>query len=139
MDWIAIAAATASILTALLSFFKLREERARASAETIRVTAEAEKIRSECASLAKKSDLDRALALIDELQEDNNRLRGELKENDKQVKQNYRQYQELQRENSELRIGVLILIEQLRTMGIEPRWFPSYTSMMTEADEADGK
>lgn len=123
MDWIALLAAAASILTVLLSFSKLREERARLHAETIRVTAEAEKVRTEYASLAKQGDLDRAIKMIDQLQEDNTRLRAHLTEMD--IK-----YRELQTEGAGLRVGVLILIEQLREMGVEPRWQPPYTQTM---------
>ena len=67
--------------------------------------------------LAKQSDVTRAFALIDQLQEDNDRLRNRLREFEAKN-------DERERELSGLRVGVLILIDQLEQMGVKPRWTP---------------
>ncbi len=67
--------------------------------------------------LAKQSDVTRAFCLIDQLQEDNDRLRKALREIEEN---NFRRESEL----TSLRIGVLILIDQLEQMGVIPRWTP---------------
>lgn len=118
MDIVAIIAAIASILTVLYNLSKLREERAKLASETERARAETEKIRAEYKGTAKQTDLDRALKMIDQLQEDNERLRARLRDYEEKS-------DERERELSCLRVGVLILIDQLEQMGVSPRWSPS--------------
>lgn len=66
----------------------------------------------------KRSDFDRALSLIDQLQEDNESLRRNIRELELH-------YRERDCDILDLRLGILILIEQLRETGVQPRWLPA--------------
>lgn len=124
MDIVAVVAVIASVLTVLYNLFRLREERHKLSAETEKLRAEAERIRVEYKGFAKQSDLERAVKMIDQLQEDNERLRDRLRDNETKN-------DERERELSCLRVGVLILIDQLKQMGVEPRWTPESHSALS--------
>lgn len=117
MDWIAFLAAATSVISVLYNYFKLREERAKVRADAERVVAEAEKIHAEAQAYAKQSDLERWLSLANKLQEDNERLRNRLRDFEQKS-------DERERELAILRVGVLILIDQLEQMGVTPRWKP---------------
>lgn len=131
MDWIALLAAAASIISVLYNYFKLREDRARVRAEAEKVKADAEKlaaealkIHSETAAFAKQSDLDRAIKIIDQLQEDNERLRNRLREFEDKSEEREKELLALRSESADLRFGVLVLIGQLEEMGVKPKWIP---------------
>jgi predicted nuclease with TOPRIM domain len=126
MDYIALFAALASVLAALYSYFKLREDRAKLQAEAKRVHAEAEKLHAEASNLAKQGDLDRAVVMIDKLQQDNERLRLRLREFEEKSEQR-------ENELTALRVGVLILIDQLEQLGVAPRWIPASREYATKA------
>ena len=72
-----------------------------------------------------RSDFDRALALIDQLQEDNETLRQNLRKVELR-------YHERDCDVLDLRLGILVLIEQLREMGVQLRWGPTYPHAGTE-------
>ena len=69
----------------------------------------------------KRSEVDRLCVLVDQLQEDNERLRRNLRDIEDRVRA---RDVEQEREMMALRMGILILIEQLREMGVTPRWSP---------------
>jgi hypothetical protein len=71
-------------------------------------------------STARKTDMERAMMLIDKLQEDNGTLRKNL----------YR----LETQNDLLRTGIMILIDQLQQMGVQPRWTPALVRLSEEKD-----
>ena len=122
MDWIALLAATASIISVLYNYFKLREDRAKVRADAAKVAAEAARIHTEAEAFAKKADLDRWLSLANELQEDNERLRNRLREFEEKS-------EERENELAALRVGVLILVDQLEQLGVKPRWTPDRVSV----------
>ena len=82
----------------------------------------------------KRSDVDRLCVLVDHLQEDNDRLRRHLRDIEDRMRS---RDVEQEREIMALRMGILILIEQLREMGVTPRWVPcGSTSPMPKEGEA---
>ena len=82
--------------------------------------------------LAKQTDVSRAFELIDQLQEDNERLRNRLREFEEKN-------DERERELSGLRVGVLILIDQLEQMGVKPRWTPDNVVHLQSATLSEKK
>jgi Tfp pilus assembly protein PilN len=131
MDVIALIAALAGLVTAIGSLVgslvvlaKAREERKQIAAERARLEAETE-------SLAKKSELDRALALIDQLQEDNDRLRTHLTAVEQREAAR-------DREVTTLRMGIVVLINQLRALGVAPHWEPDWARGCNPVEGAGG-
>ena len=121
MDAVGLLAGIAGLLTAVGSFAgalvllrKAREERDKIEAERVR-------IETETSSLAKKSDLDRAMALVDQLQKDNDRLRTRLLEMEQREERHYR-------EILGLKTGILLLINQIRGLGVDPAWQPEWAA-----------
>ena len=75
-------------------------------------------------STARKTDMERAMMLIDNLQEDNCTLR----ENQ----------HKLENANDMLRTGIMILIDQLQQMGVQPRWTPAAAAAAKLGEQKDG-
>jgi hypothetical protein len=69
----------------------------------------------------KRSEVDRLCVLIKHLQEDNERLRRNLRDVEERVQVRGAAQE---REIMGLRMGILVLIEQLRELGVQPRWAP---------------
>jgi hypothetical protein len=82
--------------------------------------AQARKADAETHILTQSEEWKRLTAVVDALQEENARLCKRLETLERS---NIEQAGEL----SDLRIGVVILISQLRESGIEPRWTPAPT------------
>ena len=138
MDTVGLLAGVAGLLTAVGSFVgalvllrKAREERGRIEAERSKIEAERGRIEAETSSLAKKSDLDRAMVLLDLVQRDNERLRTRLAEMESREE---RRYQEI----LTLKTGILLLINQLRSLGVDPAWKPEWAAECL-ADERETK
>jgi 7-keto-8-aminopelargonate synthetase-like enzyme len=119
MDAASLVPAIASLITALGSLGGAAVLLAKARAERLKIEAERTRVESETSSLAKKSDLDRAVRLIDQLQEDNDRLRARLSEMESRDEAR-------DAEIMTLKSGVLMLIAQLRGLGVIPVWQPDW-------------
>jgi len=154
-----------------------------ARATNRKTKAEAARIAAETAGLVHKSDLDGYAALVDQLQEDNERLRQHLTASDERIAETrklidaaearYREQVEAltaryeaqaaalearhrrevaaheaqhreqmvamesrhRQEIEGLRTGILVLINQLRTLGVEPAWQPEWAADCVGEDE----
>lgn len=71
---------------------------------------------------------DRTGQLVDQLQEEVSRLRDHLAKRDEESTINYLMIQDLRKEVSEFRWGVMKLIRQLNELGEIPVWEPSSES-----------
>ena len=83
----------------------------------------------------KRSEVDRLCVLVDQLQEDNEMLRANLRRVEDRV-----QTREVAHghELMQLRMGILVLIEQLRGLGVEPKWTPAAVVLHLAAAGGDG-
>lgn len=124
-------AGIAGLLTAVGSFVGALVVLRKAKEERGKIEAERKRIEAETSSLAKKNDLDRAIVLVDQLQRDNERLRTRLAEVETREE---RRYQEI----LTLKTGILLLINQLRSLGVDPAWKPEWAAECL-ADERETK
>jgi len=129
MDFVTLLPAIAGVLTAVGSLGGSYVLLRKAQQERGKIEAERKRIETETKSLAKKSDLDRAMALVDQLQEDNERLRSRLQEMDLRDERRFRDL-------VTLKTGILVLINQIRGLGVEPAWQPEWAAPCVE--ERDG-
>jgi len=119
MDVVGLIAAVAGLVTAVGSLISAAVVLSKARAERRKIEAERAKVEAETGSLAKRSDLERAMEIVDQLQEDNKLLRVRLSEMEARDE---RRDQEIMT----LKSGILMLIAQLRGLGIEPVWQPDW-------------
>jgi hypothetical protein len=127
-----LATAAGSLAGSWVLLRKTRQELGKIEAERAKVEAERVKILAETSSLAKKSDLDRAMALVDQLQEDNSRLRARLADMETREERRYH-------EIMTLKTGILVLINQIRGLGVEPAWQPIWAADCLEDREQEAE
>lgn len=114
---IAIIGLVGSLLTVAVGLLTIREQRKK-------LQAEAETLHKQAATVAKQTDMDCAMQMINQLQEDNTRLREQMAGKDAEFSLLQREVFAMRTEVSELRIGITILITQIRDLGEEPNWEP---------------
>jgi len=114
---IAIIGLIVPLLATVIGTLTIREQRKK-------LQAEAETLHKQAATAAKQSDMDCAMQLINQLQEDNDRLRTHQKQRDDDYERIYAKLRELQNEYEHLKAGVNILINQIRGAGMKPAWEP---------------
>ena len=142
----------------LVSWWQARAMLHTARSESAKLQAEADQIRAETAHLVRKSELDGYARLVEALQADNEKLRAAFAEMRDQYRQQIgeietRHAQELadmearyradvakrdaqiaeiearhDREIRAVRAGVLVLIGQLRELGVAPDWEPEWAA-----------
>lgn len=86
------------------------------------IGAQRRKLDAEAKTLVKKTDMDAAMQMIHALQTDNERLRQHMTRVDNHL--------------TVYRMGVIILVSQIRELGCDPRWEPPGVN---DDEDVDGK